>query len=270
MLLQANLTSYAQTTAVISAIGALLLAIVNYLFGRRLEAWKNRQQHQLEDLRSEQQSALAEFQRRAQQELAQFNASLAQQERLDADRAQSRGEAYGEIWTLTGALSLFGSAKCPGASDLAARLSQWYFERGWLLTDEAKSRYFLIQEVLSFFVLHGLSFRRPADEILFGSPGRAMDELRKIRNIELGLEPRGDDGRYSVRDIQVSIAAWKSRRLTDTRDNTLPEQAWVLLQFVMSSFRTQLTDELQSHQLSPDPKTETPPPAAAPRAPKFL
>ena len=169
---------------------------------------------------------------------------------------RSRGEAYGEIWSLTGALSLFGPVKSISAPDLSARLSDWYFTRGWLLTSPSKGRYFLIQEVLNFFILHSLSFRRPADEILFGSPSRAMDELRKIRNIELGIDPRGDDGRYSLKEIQVCVGAWKSRRLGATRDTTLPEQAWVLLQFVMSSFRTHLTDELKSRDAVSEPASD--------------
>jgi hypothetical protein len=265
MQLAANFNSIAGITAVVSAIGALILAIVNFVFARRLAAWKDEHETELQNLKAEQQTALTDFQNRANQGLAQLNASLAHQERVDADRARSRGEAYGEIWELTGALSLFGPVKSITAPDLSGKLSHWYFTRGWLLTSESKGRYFLIQEVLNFFILHGLAFRRPADEILFGSPSRAMDELRKIRNIELGIDARGDDGRYSLKEIQVCVGAWKSRRLGAARDNTIPEQAWVLLQFVMSSFRTHLADELKSRQLPAEAAPEPPPaPESAP------
>lgn len=267
MLLVADLNSYAVPTAIITAAGALILAIVNFLFARTLAAAKDRHEEELHDLKSAQDSALAEMKARADRQLAQLNAWLAQQERVDADRVRSRGEAYGEIWELTGALSLFGPVKSPNASDLSARLSHWYFMRGWLLTPESKGRYFVIQDVLNFFLLHSLAFRRPADEILFGSPTRAMDELRKIRNIELGLESRGDEGRYTLKEIQVCVGAWKSRRLTNARENTIPEQAWVLLQFVMSSFRTHLADELKSRDLPTEPATESLPTL---KPPKFL
>lgn len=269
MLLIADLNPYAVPTAIITAAGALLLAIVNFIFSQSLAASRNRHEDELHDLKSAQDTALADMKARADRQLAQLNASLAQQERLESDRLRSRGEAYGEIWELTGALSLFGPVKSPNASDLSSRLSHWYFTRGWLLTAESKGRYFVIQDVLNFFLLHSLAFRRPADEILFGSPTRAMDELRKIRNIELGLESRGDEGRYTLKEIQVCIGAWKSRRLTNARENTIPEQAWVLLQFVMSSFRTHLADELKSGDLPGQPSQEAPPPLT-PRSPKFL
>jgi hypothetical protein len=267
MQLATNLNSIAGTTAVVSAIGALILAIVNFVFARRLAAWKDEHETELQNLKAEQQSALTDFQNRATERLERVKASLVRLERTESDLVRSRGEAYGEIWALTGAVSLFGPVKSPGASELSGKLSDWYFTRGWLLTPESKGRYFLIQEVLNFFILHGLSFRRPADEILFGSQSRAMDELRKIRNIELGLEPRGDEGRYTLKEIQVSVAAWKARRTGDARGNTLPEQAWVLLQFVMSSFRTHLTDELRSRDLPTEP---TPEPRPTPVTPKFL
>lgn len=267
MLLLTNLNSIAEPTAIISAIGALILAIVNFVLARRLAAWKDRHETELETLKAEQHSALADFQNRATERLERVKASLVRLERIESDLVRSRGEAYGEIWSLTGAVSLFGPAKPISASELSSKLSQWYFTRGWLLTPESKGRYFLIQEVLNFFILHSLAFRRPADEILFGSPSRAMDELRKIRKIEIGLEDRGDDGRYPLKEIQVSIGAWKSRRITSARDNTLPEQAWVMLQFVMSSFRTHLADELKSRELPAEPEPEKLP---APRPPKFL
>jgi hypothetical protein len=269
MLLSTSLNSIAEPTAIVSAIGALILAIVNFVLARRLAAWKDQHETELENLKAEQQAALADFQSRATERLERVKASLVRLERIESDLVRSRGEAYGEIWSLTGAVSLFGPVKPISASELSSKLSQWYFTRGWLLTPESKGRYFLIQEVLNFFILHALTFRRPADEILFGSPSRAMDELRKIRKIELGLEDRGDDGRYALKEIQVSIGAWKSRRITATRDSTLPEQAWVMLQFVMSSFRTHLADELKSRELPAEPKPEgvsTP----VPRTPKFL
>jgi hypothetical protein len=267
MLLDANLNSYAVPTALITAAGALILAIVNFVFGRRLAASKQEHENELQDLKAAQESALADIKTRSDRQLAQLNASLAQQQRIESDLVRSRGEAYGEIWELTGALSLFGPVKSPNASDLSSRLSHWYFTRGWLLTPESKGRYFVIQDVLNFFLLHSLAFRRPADEILFGSPTRAMDELRKIRNIELGLESRGDEGRYTLKEIQVCLGAWKSRRLTNARENTIPEQAWVLLQFVMSSFRTHLADELKSKDLTGEREIEALPSS---KTPKFL
>jgi len=250
------LKSLGIAAALVASITSLILAVINFVFARRLAAGKEEHENELQEFKGKQDAAFADFRARADEHLEASKALRVRQERIESDLVRSRGEAYGEIWGLTGALSLFGPNKCPSASELSSRLSNWYFEQGWLLTAGSKGRYFLIQEVLNFFILHSLSFRRPADEILFGAPSRAMDELRKIRNIELGVDPRGDDGRYTLREIQVCVGAWKSRRLGATRDPTLPEQAWVLLQFVMSSFRTHLADELKSGEVIPEPAPE--------------
>ena len=252
--------------AVVAAVVALILAVVNFIFARRLAAWKRDHETQLQDLKAEQQAVLADFQNRATDRLERVKASLVRLERIESDLVRSRGEAYGEIWALTGALSLFGPQKTTTATDLSGKLSHWYFSRGWLLTTESKGRYFLIQEVLNFYILHALTFHRPADQILFGGPSRAMDELRQIRTRELGLESRGDDGRYTLRETQVCVNAWKARHTSTSRDATPPDQAWVLLQFVLSSFRTHLADELKSSEIPAEPSPEPPPVPT----PKFL
>jgi hypothetical protein len=129
---------------------------------------------------------------------------------------------------------------------LSAQLRDWYFSHGWALTVDAKRRYFLVQEVLNYFHMRGISFRRPADEQLFGRSARPIEVLREFRARELQIEARGDDANYSIGELEACVSAWKSRHGANGRGETNPEHAWVLLQFVMSAFRSCMVEELGS------------------------
>jgi hypothetical protein len=101
-----------------------------------------------------------------EQRLTHVKAALDRMARLEADLVKSRGEGYGEIWKLTGSLNLFGPMTEVDSKDLSVRLKNWYFEHGWVLTQESKRRYFLVQEVLNFGMLQSISFRRLTDKEL--------------------------------------------------------------------------------------------------------
>jgi len=64
--------------------------------------------------------------------------------------------------------------------------------------------------------------------------------------------------------MQDCVSAWKTTHEAG-RDTTSPEQAWVLLQFAMSSFRSHLVEELTSRDVFAGP---TLPPLSAPTVPK--
>lgn len=231
------------TTVLVAAVGWLLRTIVSHLLDVRLAEWKADQETKLQKLRDH-----------SNEHLEYYKAALARVEHLETDLIQSRGEAYGEIWSLTGSISVFSTVKPISAAELSTKLSHWWFAEGWLLTEESRGRCFLLQEVLSFYILHSLSFRRPADEVLFGDASHTLDVLHRIRTEHLGIEPRGDDGSYALEELQDCVRAWKSPRVKSARDTTTPEQAWILIQFLMSAFRSHLVKELRPETTDSEPK----------------
>jgi hypothetical protein len=217
-----------KTTAIVLAIGWVARYAITQFFAVELEKSK---------------SALKAVNDR---DLEYVKAALARLERLQADLVKSRGAAYGEIWRLTGSLNLFGPATTIDGADLSAQLKNWYFERGWVLTSESKRRYFLVQELLNFLMLQSIPFRRPADRQLFGSRSRPLELLRQLRSRVLKIESRGDEGEYKVGELEEFVSAWKSQVLDTQVQGELEEQAWLLLQFVLSAFRSGVIAELGS------------------------
>ena len=180
-------------------------------------------------------------------EVERVKVALARVERLEADLLKSRGEAYGQIWRLTASLNLFGPITPIDNSELSQQLKNWYFERGWVLTQESKRRYFLVQEVLGFLKLRSIAFRRPGDEFLFGSESRPIELLRQMRLETLNIKVRGDEGSYSIEELETCVSEWKSQSLKSSGEDQ-SESAWILLQFVLSAFRSGIVDELGSRE----------------------
>ncbi|RSL16753.1 hypothetical protein EDE15_2276 [Edaphobacter aggregans] len=178
---------------------------------------------------------------------ARLKAAFDRFERLEADLVKNRGKAYGDIWKLTGSLNLFGPITQLDISGLSVQLTNWYFERGWVLTPESKRRYFLLQEFLGFLRLRSISVRRPADEFLFGSPSRTVDLLRERRKELLGIESRGDESSYSVEELGNCVNRWKSES-PQTAEEERAESAWILLQLLLSAFRSGMVSELGSRK----------------------
>ena len=110
-------------------------------------------------------------------------------ERLEGDLIKARGDAYGEIWKLTGSINLFGPAIPASCAEFSAQLTDWYFAHGWVLTQEAKKKYFLVQEVLNFLRMRSIPIRRPADEHLFSDSVRPIEILGRLRTKEVQLAP---------------------------------------------------------------------------------
>lgn len=178
---------------------------------------------------------------------ARFKAALDRVGKLEADLVKNRGKAYGDIWKLTGSLNLFGPMTKLDVTELSGQLTNWYFERGWVLTPESKKRYFLLQEVLGFLRLRSISVRRPADEFLFGSQSRTVDLLRQRRKELLNIAPVGDESSYTVDQLESCVSKWKSES-AKTSEEERSESAWVLLQLLLSAFRSCMVSELGSRK----------------------
>lgn len=249
------------STLLLGAIGWVCKSAVSHFLGRdlarlqgeiraandrELESLKKRQQEELLKLQGAQARVLADLQAAATENIERVKAALLRMERLESELLKSRGKAYGEIWKLTHSVNLFGPTMSADDAKLSAQLRDWYFSHGWALTVDAKRRYFLVQEVLNYFHMRGISFRRPADEQLFGRSARPIEVLREFRARELQIEARGDDANYSIGELEACVSAWKSRHGANGRGETNPEHAWVLLQFVMSAFRSCMVEELGS------------------------
>ncbi len=169
--------------------------------------------------------------RKNQSELARHQAAIKKFERLEV----SRSEGYEEIWKLTDSLNLFGPTTEPNTEDLSTRLKDWYFKHGLFLGKDSKKRYFLVQEILNYATLKSAIFRRPAANELYGSSERPIKVLRELRSELLGAKT--NSGEVSKLNSYVDI--WKEK--PNQKD---AEKNWVLLQFVLSKFRSGLIKDL--------------------------
>jgi hypothetical protein len=101
---------------------------------RELASIKEKQEKELLALRGEQEKALAKLQTSVSERIETVKAALLRMERLESDLPKSRGDAYGEIWKLTGSINLFGPVIPASCAELSARLRGLVF-RSWLGTD---------------------------------------------------------------------------------------------------------------------------------------
>lgn len=163
---------------------------------------------------------------------------------LETDLLKSRDKAYIQIWKLTGALNLFGPPHPINCTTLSQQFTDWYFSKGQMLTEDAKSRYFLVQELLNLYLLRNIMPTRPSDELLFAGEKRTIATLRDRRSKRLDIPDRGDQGTYSVKELETYFASFKQSPSAGSEERS--EDAWLLLQFVMSSFRSEATNELGS------------------------
>jgi hypothetical protein len=239
-------------TAAVAAIAWVARYTIGHFFSRDLAKYKSdiKAAHDstLENFKHEHARELESLRAKAEERLEDIRAALARMERREADLVKSRGEGYGKIWKLTGSLNLFGPITELDSKDLSGQLTDWYFEHGRVLTQESKRRYFLVQEVLNFGILHSISFRRPADEQLFNSQSRPVEVLRQLRSKLLNIEIRGDEGKYTVGELETCVSVWKSQVLKKEAQEELTEGAWMLLQFVLSTFRSCIVEELGSRE----------------------
>ena len=182
---------------------------------------------------------------RFSQELENFKSALDRMERLEAELAKSRGAGYGAIWKLTGSLNLFGPESTINSKELSSKLTDWYFEHGWVLSEESKSRYFLVQEILNFGFLQSITYKRPADEELYGSTDRTLDVLKLLRFMLLEIKILKKNVEYNVDELETYVVSWKFPKSKNNSKEANAETNWVLLQFVLSAFRTHMIKELR-------------------------
>jgi hypothetical protein len=210
-----NLTDVIKLLGASTVVSALVAALISYPLNRKLEHLKGR---------------------------------IARIDRLERDLLKSRGDAYGEIWALTGALNLFGPTISVNCSKLSKELTSWYFSKGLLLTSESKPRYFLVQEVLNFFRMRGISLSRPSDDVLYGGEKRTIEAVRAHRAARLAIPARGDEASYAFADLEAYVREYKAK-YNHTPEDVSSEDSWLLLQFVMSAFRSCVTQELGSRDV---------------------
>jgi hypothetical protein len=249
------------TAIVVTGVGVLVKLIVTHLLNRDLERVKGeiksendealealRESHdkELQSLREAHDKALQELQASTNERMAHVTAALATVDRLQADILKSRGDAYGAIWKLTGSMNIFGAPLSVNCAELSSSLTEWYFSCGWVLTDETKKRYFLVQETLNFIDMRAIPFERPSGEQLYGDAARPIEVVRGLRAAALGIEDRGDTGTYSFAELETCVKQWKSICMNAAGRVSTPQEAWLLLQFVMSEFRSRLAAELGS------------------------
>jgi hypothetical protein len=211
-----NLTDVIKLLAASTVVSALVAALISYPLNRKLEHLKGR---------------------------------IARIDRLERDLLKIRGDAYGEIWTLTGALNLFGPANLINCTKLSKDLTGWYFSKGQLLTKESKPRYFLAQEVINFLRLRGISPSRPSDELLFSGENRTIQAVKAHRAERLAIPARGDEASYSFAELETFVRDFKVKCNQSLPEEVSSEDAWLLLQFVMSAFRSCVTQELGSRDV---------------------
>jgi hypothetical protein len=212
-------------------------------------------ERELQEIRIDQEKERSDIRAEASERLEHMRAALTRIERLEADLYERRGESYGEIWTLTGALNLFGPKEEADQGTISRSLKNWYFANGWVLTEVSKQHYFLLQEVLSVCILKSLTPTRPVDELLYNDAElRPIQVLRKLRQALCAIPDRGEEGSYSLEDVTQAVSRWKADS-GPNKSTSADEKAWVLFQFVLSTFRTRLAQELGSRRMRSVPAT---------------
>ena len=255
------------TTVVVAGLAWLCRELMKHFFSVDLETHKSQLQYEqtkeiqdfklkqargLSELRTTQEAKLESLREQAQQRLELFKSELTTMEHHAHQLLEKRGDAYARIWKLTGTLNLFGPTKDTDGSDLSQHLSDWYFEHGHLLTEVSKQRYFLVQEALNFARLRSLTLHRPSDQTIYGDPNRRpLEILRTYRSEKLAVPIENDNHRYETDDLRRCVERWKASLTNEEDPDSQSEMSWVLLQFLLSAFRTGIADELGSREETP-------------------
>lgn len=192
---------------------------------------------------------LQEVKDQGSRQLLELNAALTRVARLEEELSKNREMSYSELWGHTDSLNLFGPTKSVACADLGLVLKDWYFTHGWLMTQEARDRYFLVQEALNFGALKSVKLQRPADEELYDAVEvRTVDSLRSIRQERPDVKPPAPREDYKYTELTSALQKWKSDVITSTDPRLSGENGWVLIQFLLSAFRTQIVNELGSRE----------------------
>lgn len=126
----------------ISAVGALLAALLTAMFGLATAVVTHFLTRRAE--REKSAAALSAKEREVRQQLASH---------YDADLRARRFKAYAALWRPLEPLALYSPTRdvtYQDLDDLASHLRRWYFARGGLLlSEEARDRYFDLQDALT-------------------------------------------------------------------------------------------------------------------------
>ena len=213
-------------TGILALIGTFYTVFINYFSRIEQDQFKVDTDEQLAHLTNT-------LQTKQHERLAHLESSLKKIERLET----SRSAGYEEIWTLTGSLNLFGPAIDPDIEDLSTRLTDWYFKHGLVFKKDSKRLYFLVQEVLNFAIFRSLSFRRPPPDKLFGEEEHPVKVLDNLRTQYFGTPDNG----FNVAELESIVTKWK---VMDNERKEQDEENWVLLQLLLSRFRSGLINDV--------------------------
>ncbi|WP_317932751.1 hypothetical protein [Halioxenophilus sp. WMMB6] len=212
--------------SVIALIGVVFTAVLGYLSQRKQEAFKKSADRQLTLLQGGLDSV-------REKDVKTLQASLDKIARLEV----ARSAGYKKIWSISGSLNLFGPTEEPDVRELSTQLKDWYFSHGLLIKKESKDLYFLVQEVLSFAIFKSLSFKRPSPELLFGSDERPVQLLDNLCRDYFGA--LDENGHFET--LASFVGQWKR---TINEQPVLEDKNWILLQLLLSRFRSQLLLDL--------------------------
>jgi hypothetical protein len=225
-----------------AAVGGLVSGLIGFLFNRKLQSQKAESEKELQALRVESDQKLLSLKAESDQELLSLKDAHERIDRLEADLLQSG------FLTLTGTLNVFGPTNPLDCGKLSNDLNEWYLSRGRRLTSESKALYFLVQEVLNFFGLRRILPSRPSDELLYSGGMRTIEAVRLYRAARLATPARGDEGSYAFAVLETCVREFKEK-CNQSPEKASPEDAWLLLHFVMTAFRSSVMrfiDEVNS------------------------
>ena len=208
-----------------------------------LQAMREAQDTKMEQLRQQHAKVLQEFQAQANVRIERVKATLQRLEKLEGDLLKSRDSAYGKIWELSKCVNLFGPTMPVNCSAVSQSLTDWYFTEGRLLTQSCRRNYFMIQEVLNFYGVRSIAPTRPAPEVLFCGDQRPVDVLIRLEAERLGIPAKDKLVAYSQEELSSYLNGFKARS-GSRAEGVNAEDAWLLLHFLMSTFRSRLVDEL--------------------------
>lgn len=211
---------------------------------KAMQGMREAQENRMEHLRQEHAKALQDFQTEANLRIERVKNALQRLEKLEGDLLKSRDSAYGKIWELSKCVNLFGPTVPVNCSAVSQSLTDWYFTEGRLLTQNCRRTYFMIQEVLNFYHVRSLAPTRPAPEMLFCGNQRPVDVLISLEAERLGIPSKERLVTYTGAELSSYVDRFKARPASRADETVNSEDAWLLLHFLMSTFRSRLVDEL--------------------------
>ena len=210
---------------------------------KELQKLREAQESRMNELRREHELVIQGLQAQANERIELVRSALQRVERLESELVKNRDDAYGEIWKLSKCVNLFGPTVPVDCSAVSQALTDWYFTKGRLLTQGCRQIHFAIQEVLNYYHVRSIRPTRPAAEVLYCSIKRPVDVLIDLEAERLGIPAKGNLRLFSQTELSSYVDNFKARSHSAEAD-VEAENAWLLLHFLMSSFRSRLVEEL--------------------------